>query len=71
MNKIISWALGVTLGAGVGAVLVALFAPFSGKELTERLKTGYAEAVEEARYAAKVREAELQAELLAMQKRRK
>lgn len=69
MNKIISWALGVVMGSAVGAVLVALFSPIPPEEIRARLKTGYAEALDEARRASQQRRAELELELAQMQGR--
>ena len=63
MNKLISLAIGLGIGALIGATLVLLFAPVSGDTLVRNLKEGYAETLEEARDAAEARRKELEAEL--------
>ena len=63
MNKLLSLALGLGLGALLGAALVLLFAPVSGDALVKSLKEGYEDTLEEARTAAEVRRRELEAEL--------
>ncbi len=63
MNKLISLALGLGLGAALGGALVLLFAPVSGDKLVKNLKAGYADTLEEARTAAEDRRRELEAEL--------
>lgn len=63
MNKLLSWLIGLAFGALVGATLVVLFAPVSGKALIEGVKEGYAETLEEARQASEKRRLELEAEL--------
>ena len=67
MNKLVSLAIGIGVGALLGAALVVLFAPVSGDQLVKNLKDGYAEAMEEARTAAETRRHELEAELKARQ----
>lgn len=67
MNKLISLAIGLGVGALLGAALVVLFAPVSGDQLVKSLKDGYTEALEEARTAAETRRHELEAELKARQ----
>ncbi len=66
MKKLLSFALGIGLGAMVGASVVILFAPMSGSELVNRLKAGWDETLEEARKASELRRAELEAELAKM-----
>lgn len=63
MNKLISWLVGLGLGAGVGGLLVALFAPVSGPELIANIRQGWQDTLEEARRANETRKAELEAEL--------
>lgn len=63
MNKLISWTIGLAVGGLVGATLVVLFAPVSGKALIEGVKEGYAETLEEARQASEQRRIQLEAEL--------
>ena len=65
MNKLISIALGLGIGAALGAALVLLFAPVSGDTLVKNLKAGYAETLDEARDAAEARRKELEEELKA------
>jgi hypothetical protein len=71
MKKIISWMLGVVIGTGVGAGLVALLSPITGDEAIRRLKRGYQEALDEAHRAREQHKADLEAELAEMQKGRK
>lgn len=70
MNKVISWVIGLTIGGTVGALVVMLLVPISGDEIVRRLKAGYQETMREARLASAKRQAELEAELAQMQKRR-
>jgi len=63
MRKALSLVLGFTVGAAVGAVLAALFAPTSGEQVVAHLKRGYMETLEAARQASAQRRAELEAEL--------
>lgn len=63
MGKLLSLAIGIGLGAALGAALVLLFAPISGEKLVKNLKDGYTDALEEARTAAEDRRRELEAEL--------
>ncbi|MBI1257905.1 MAG: hypothetical protein GC204_10575 [Chloroflexi bacterium] len=65
MNKLISLAAGLGIGALLGAALVLLFAPVSGDTLVKNLKAGYAETLEEARDAAEARRKQLEGELKA------
>lgn len=62
-KRLADWTLGFSMGAGVGAVLIALFAPVSSEEVRGRLRRGYQEAVAEARRAAQQERARLEAEL--------
>lgn len=66
MKKLLSLALGLGLGAMVGASFVILFAPMPGSELIARVKRGWAETMDEARRASELRRAELEAELSQM-----
>jgi len=65
MLRIASWLLGFSLGAALGAVLIALFMPVS----VEDLRRGYHEALAESRKAAQRKRAELEAELAELQGR--
>ncbi|MAS32423.1 MAG: hypothetical protein CL610_00365 [Anaerolineaceae bacterium] len=69
MRKLLSWLLGIGLGATVGAVLVMLFAPASGQEIVASLKLGWAQTLAEARKANAHRRAELEAELAQMRQK--
>ena len=66
MKKLLSLALGLGLGAMVGASVVILFAPMPGSELVARIKQGWNETMDEARRASELRRAELEAELYQM-----
>ena len=70
MRKILSLFAGFSLGASLGAGLVALFSPISGTQLAENLKRGYQETMQAARAASAQRRAELEAELAQIQQRR-
>lgn len=63
MNKLISLAIGLGIGAALGAAVVLLFAPASGETLIKSLKASYDETLEEARSASERRRKELEAEL--------
>jgi gas vesicle protein len=63
MRKLLSWMLGIGLGATVGVILVMLFAPASGQEMLSQLKRGWQGTLAEARKANTERRAELEAEL--------
>ncbi len=63
MRQLLSFLLGLVLGAVIAAAVVTLFAPTSGADLVERIKRGYADTLDEARKASEQRRAELEAEL--------
>ncbi len=63
MRKLISLGLGFIVGAGFAIVIVALFAPTSGKALRGTIKQGYLDTMSEARRASADRQRELEAEL--------
>jgi len=63
MRKLISLGLGFIVGAGFAIVIVALFAPTSGKALRDEIKRGVDDTFEEARRASADRQHELEAEL--------
>lgn len=69
MNKIVSWIVGLSAGAAVGAIIIALFVPTPAKEVVQRLRDGYTGTLNAAREASAARRAELEAELSAMQRR--
>jgi gas vesicle protein len=66
MRKVTGLAVGLLLGAAVGAALVYLFAPTSGEQLVNNIKRGFDETMTEARQASIQRRQELQAELTRM-----
>lgn len=70
MRTLLSWIIGFTLGAALGATLVMLFAPTSGEQLVGRLKSGWEETMAEARRASEQRRQELEAELAQLQKKK-
>ena len=69
MRKLLSWMLGLGLGAATGALLVMLFAPASGQEIMASLQRGWAESLNEARKANSRRRAELETQLAEIQKK--
>ncbi len=69
MRTLLSWMIGLTLGAALGATLVLFFAPTSGEQLVNKLKAGWEETMAEARRASEQRRRELEAELAQMQKK--
>jgi gas vesicle protein len=71
MRKLLSLFAGFTIGASIGAALVALFSPISGSQLAANLRRGYQETMTAARQASALRRAELEAELKQMQQRRR
>ena len=71
MKKILSWLIGLSIGVAIGAVIIMIFVPETGEQITERLKEGYKGALEEARKAAATRRQELEDELANIQKERK
>lgn len=69
MRKIISWLFGVSIGATVGAVIIALFVPETAEQINNRLKAGYQGALQAARDASTQRRLELEAQLRQLQGR--
>ncbi len=65
MRKVLSLLIGLGVGAGVGVLLVTLFAPTSGEQLVANLKAGWEETMAAARLASAQRRQELEAELAA------
>ena len=63
MNKFMGFLAGAFCGAVVGSVTALLFAPMSGRELQAETKHRFEDMVEETRYAAQAKQAELQAKL--------
>ena len=69
MVKLLSWMLGLGLGAAVGALLVMLFSPASGQEITASLRKSWQATLDDARQANAKRQADLEAELAQMQQK--
>lgn len=63
MRKLMSLILGIGVGGTLGAGLVALLSPTSGKAFREELKRGFEDTLEEARIASEERQRQLEAEL--------
>lgn len=63
MNKFMGFLAGAFCGALIGSVTALLVAPMSGKELQAQAKDRFENMVEETRYAAQAKQAELQAKL--------
>lgn len=63
MKKIASWLVGLSAGAAVATVLVALFVPASSKDVRQRLRNGYNEAMNAAQEASEQRRRELEKQL--------
>jgi gas vesicle protein len=63
MNKFMGFLAGAFCGALIGSVTALLTAPMSGKELQAQAKERLDNMVEETRYAAQAKQAELQAKL--------
>ena len=69
MRKLLSWLIGIGLGAAVGALLVMLFAPASGQEIVALARRNWQATLADARKANTRRRAELEAELASMTKK--
>jgi gas vesicle protein len=69
MRKILSWLVGLSTGAAVGALTAAFFTRESSSDIRHRLKKGYAEALQTAHHAQEARRVELEAQLAQMQNR--
>jgi len=63
MQKLLSLLVGFGLGFVLSVILVTLFSPVSGKQITSQLKQHYQGAVKAGHDAAVKRRAELEAEL--------
>jgi len=70
VKKILSWLIGLSIGAAIGAVIIMIFVPETGEQITNRIKEGFEGAMEEARKAAATRRKELEEELATIQKER-
>ena len=58
MMRLVSWLIGFSLGAAVGAIVVMLFVPVSSHEVRHRLRSSYQETMEAARLASEQRRRE-------------
>lgn len=68
MSKGTLWIGGIIIGAVIGIILIAIFAPVTGKEFRQRLEASMREALADARRASQARQAELEAELAQLQR---
>ncbi len=68
MRKTFYLLIGVLAGAAVGAAVATLLAPYSGREMQERIRVRFREVIEEGKRAAIARRAELQAQLEAFKR---
>jgi gas vesicle protein len=62
MRKVVSFLAGLFAGAVVGAAAAILFAPSSGPELQERIRTRVQDLIEEGKRAAAARRVEMEAQ---------
>lgn len=69
MRRLLSYVIGIGLGAGVGMLLVTFFSPVSGADLRNKLRQHYDDALAAARKAAAEKRAELEKELEEMKNR--
>jgi gas vesicle protein len=68
MRKLTGYLIGAIAGAVIFSGVVLLFAPVSGKELRERIKTKYLDLEAEFKLASQERRAELETELSNLRK---
>jgi gas vesicle protein len=68
MRKFTGYFIGTIAGAVIFSGLVLLFAPVSGKELRQRIKTKYLDLEAEFKLASQERRAELETELSNLRK---
>jgi hypothetical protein len=69
MRRGLLWIYGFLVGGLIGAGLALLWAPCSGPELRERIRSRWQQVVEEGRQAAAQRRAELERELAVLIRR--
>lgn len=69
MRKLFSLLVGFGLGFALSVILVTLFSPVSGKQITDQLKQHYQGAMDVGREAAAKRRAELESELQSLRER--
>ncbi len=70
MNRIFGFIAGAMCGTLVGAAMVLLFTPVSGRELQQRARQRYQLLVEEGQQAAAARRTELETQLEALKRPR-
>jgi hypothetical protein len=62
-RTLVGLAVGLAVGGLLGVALVMIFAPFTGKAFTDRLRESYAISLREAREASERKRRELEADL--------
>jgi len=68
MRKFLSFFSGAVIGGLVGATFAVLFAPSTGTELQQKMKTSFIELKSEIESAAMDKRAELEEELVRLRK---
>jgi gas vesicle protein len=63
MRKVLSFIIGLSLGIGVGVLVVTFFSPVSGSEVRQNLRDHYQNALKAAREASEAKRKELEADL--------
>jgi gas vesicle protein len=63
MTRLINFLAGFIIGMALGGAIAMLFAPQSGSEIQERLRSRFEAVLEEARQAAETTRAEAHARL--------
>ncbi|MFN8371801.1 MAG: YtxH domain-containing protein [Anaerolineae bacterium] len=66
MRTMISWLIGFSLGAALGAALIMLFSPVSGQDLTSAVKNHYRNALDAGHAASEAKRTELEDQLRKM-----
>lgn len=69
MRTLLSFIVGLGIGATFGMLVIALFSPVSGEQFRQNLQEHYQNALKSARQASAERRAELEQELEQMQQR--
>ena len=68
MRKTFYLLIGALAGAAMGATIATLLAPYSGREMQERIRVRFREVTEEGKRAATARRVELQTQLEAFKR---